>query len=436
MPIKGLFDDRGIGAGLPMIGRLRKGDRVPNKSGNDTHPVDLDYFRVTFEPQYEYLQPMWESLYGEQPDMFPLVLLVGQTVDDAFEYWKEDYTSNGTLLHRCDGEEQHRWYNSDNHMIMSARIKCAAPACACKPHARLKLIIPDFLDEAGVIGYFAASTGSLRDISVVYLYLRDMERTLGNLARVPFVFGRADRKVNVPKQEKQRDGSYQITGRMQTEKSLFYIHVHPDYAQMRVIPLLTGAIEEPAALPAPEPAAVLMTAEVGRQQLGSGLTRRIGTPAPVPSAEPPLSAPVEAWDRAAVMAQTSNLFRTPDDQELMLGILERDGTITSDMETDQVLVALREAVKPADVGAERAFTALSVTCHKKNGAKKVYYWLQTAEGEAVYAASRQVFRDFGMKEEELTGWDTPNSKHDLAVPLSVKAVRKQHPDGNLYWAVK
>ncbi len=432
MPVKGLFDERGLGAGLPLIGRLRKGGKAPTKDGQGERPVDLDYFRVTFEPQYAHLQPLWNELYGDKPTEFSPVFLVGQSVDDCFEYWKEEWDVGGTLLHRCDGEHQHAWTHPETFQWMTARVPCAAPKCECDLVGRLKLVIPDFLDEAGLIGYFAASTGSIRDIATIYLYLRDIQATMGNLARIPFVFGRADQKVNTPKQTKQKNGEYAVTGRIQVEKSLFYIHVLPEYAQMRVIPVLTGALPAPA-LTGGE-AQPRLSAEEAKRLLGAGAgeTRRIG------ATETPTERPATAWDYQAVINQTSGMFGDPTEQELLLTELIRADAVTSDMTTAQVIDELRFAALGDKNNNSQTFTAISLTCHAKPGGKgkaSVYYWIQTAEGTAVYAPSRDIFREAKITDKQMADWNTPNTKHELPFPFKLCAERKTHQQTNeAYWS--
>lgn len=281
MPIKKLTDGSDPGSGIPTILKLYKGDekevkKRANGTEYETVGKDLPYFRAEFEDQYEDLREVWETLYGPEPTEFPEVFLTAPTVDEAFGSWKEEWNSSQTLLHRCDGEHQVQWYSEESKMMCSAKIACAANGpkpCNCKNTGRLKLIIPEFLEAAGVFGYVSVTTHSLNDILKVYRYLSDIQGLYGNLLRIPFVFGRASKTISAPKQVK-KGGEYVTEGRIKITKSLFYIDVTEDFARQR---LLTMFHELPA-LPAPAaaPTSVISSKE-GAALLQPGKSRRIDT---------------------------------------------------------------------------------------------------------------------------------------------------------------
>lgn len=275
MPIIGLTTDIQVGAGLPLIAKLYKGGEKPEQGNRPGK--DLDYFRVEFESQFEHLKPLWLEMYGEEPDEFEPVLLSAPTVHEAFSSWKEEWTATA-MLHQCDGEQQNRWYNTDLQAYSTAKIKCHSThetkPCECKPIGRLNLILPDFIAEAGVLGYISISTHSLYDILTVYRYLADIERICGRLTGIPFVFGRADKQVSVPKQVK-RGGDYVKDGRMKTTKSLFYLHATQDFTQNTILPMLTGT-KAVAALPEPKPAIDVEKAKARLGNGGSNGARRMG----------------------------------------------------------------------------------------------------------------------------------------------------------------
>lgn len=264
MPIKGLTTEATFGQGLPPIARLYKGAEKETRSGKDgkeyqTVGKDLDYFRVEFEPQFEHLRPLWLELYGEQPTEFQGVFLAAGTVDEAFASWKEEWNSAGTLIHRCDGEKQAQWWNESIQTYSRAAIRCASPAdpytgqvtdhkCDCKNVGRLSLILPEFIQAAGVFGTVSVVTHSLFDILTVYRYLADIQRMYGRLNGVPFIFGRAKKEISAPKQVK-RNGEYVKDGRIKVTKSLFYLHVEPEFTQQRLLP----ALADSPALGAPRP---------------------------------------------------------------------------------------------------------------------------------------------------------------------------------------
>lgn len=249
MPIIGLTTQTQAGAGLPTIARLYKGSekQVIERGGRqvETTGRDLDYFRAEFEPQFAHLAPLWVEMYGSEPREFAPVFLAASTVAEAFATWKEEWGGAGTLLHRCDGKEQVRRWDAAAGAYSSEPTACAAPQCGCKAVGRLSIVLPDFVQESGVLGYVSIVTHAINDILTVYRYLSDIQRLYGRLTGVPFVFGRAAKEVSVPKQVK-RDGGYVVEGRMKTTKSLFYIHVAPEFARQQMLLPLTETV---AALP-------------------------------------------------------------------------------------------------------------------------------------------------------------------------------------------
>lgn len=270
MPIKGLTDETSIGSGLPIIARLYKGEEKPE--GGNRPGKDLDYFRVEFEPQFEYLRKDWEALYGEHPREFPRAYFAAPTVDEAFQAWKEEWTAT-VLLHRCDGESQVQWWDANAGAYFRSKKPCAAPQCGCKATGRLNLILPDFLEVTGILGYIALTTHSVNDILTLYRYLNDIQRMYGQLNGVPFVFGRAKRVISVPKKDKNANGR---GDRMRTSKSLLYIHVTGDFALNRLLPAMASAAPITPAL-----SESAIDAETGRKLLGQGNgARRIGGETP------------------------------------------------------------------------------------------------------------------------------------------------------------
>ncbi len=321
MPIKGLTTETQAGAGLPLIARLYKGAEKEvrtNRQGKEYEVVgkDLDYFRVEFEPQFEYLRELWTEMYGEQPTEFAPVFLAASTVDDAFQSWKEEWNASGTLLHRCDGEQQVAWWNGDSQCYMSARVGCASrldpktgemmgAGCGCKPVGRLNIILPDFIQESGIFGTILVSTHSLNDIMIVHRYLSDIEGAYGTISGVPFIFGRAKKEVSAPKQVKQGN-EYVRDGRIKVMKSLFYLHVAPDFTRERLLPAMAGRTQP--ALPPPAPQ---INVERAKELLGGGGSRRMGDEPPPASVQDE-----DAWafDRDQLIAAVGRIHKAPSQE--------------------------------------------------------------------------------------------------------------------------
>lgn len=253
MGILGLTDQTAAGSGLPRIATLYKGGekRERTNAKGETYLIfgeDLNYFRVEFAPEFEHLRTLWESMYSDTPDSFENVLLAAPKTDDAFTCWKEEWDGAGTLIHRCNGESQSVWLDRGTGNHCSYKTPCAAngtPACKCVPTGRLNLLLTDFVDASGVLGYVAITTHSINDILTLTRYLRDIEALYGTLWGVPFTFGRAARELSAPKTEK---GGKRTGERMKITKSLMFLYVRADFTQRVLLPALVSTM-----LPAPAP---------------------------------------------------------------------------------------------------------------------------------------------------------------------------------------
>jgi hypothetical protein len=288
MPIVNLTKTSEVGSGLPRIGKLHKGEK---KTDANRPGKDLEYFRMEFEPEFADLREEWEALYGEKPDGFELVYMTHATVDEAFATWKEDWNSSATMLHRCDGEHQHVWYSQAAQAYSTAKEKCAVTGpnpCACKNVGRLNLLIPEFIQVTGILGYVMVETHSINDILTVYRTLADVQRiNSGTLLGVPFSLGRATKKISAPKTGKNgvRDG------RIKVNKSLFYLHVDPDFTRETLLPRLA---QSGGFLSANQPQLAASTPQLdmdsAKKLLNSGAgQRRLGT------AETPFELPPQPY---------------------------------------------------------------------------------------------------------------------------------------------
>ena len=267
MPIIGLTDEQSfdLNRAMPRIGKLRKGDeKKSNRPGED-----LDYFRVTFEEEFEYLREEFKAMYGDKPVEFGEVQFIAANVEAAFETWYEDYDSKQTLLHRCDGETQHITYNptSGKHHTWiegkTAKIDCRASGgegCGtCKQVGRLRVVLMDFAYKTGTYGYFVIETHSIHDILNLYNGLRLMQdRFDKGLLGVPFVLGRSERVISTP-MGKDKTGNVK---RGKTAKSLLYIRPSSQFVKAVM-------------LQAPEPTPLLPASVDSREALGNGDTRRV-----------------------------------------------------------------------------------------------------------------------------------------------------------------
>ena len=284
MPIHRLINSVRTGLdGLPRLGKLRKGAAKPVlQPGQKARPGQaLTYFRMTFDREYEYLQPAWEKMYGTSPEFFDPVYVAGSTADEAFTNFMEEWTAT-TLIRRCDSLEQIRHYDAATDSWSEEPKMCAQlcqQTCACKQIGRLNLIFLDFSVHTGALGYITVETHSTNDITTMVERLNAYERMFGSLDGVQFKFGRVAREISRPKDSK--------TGkRSRINKSLFFLDISPEYTKRELFGLIGGA--RPAALlPAPEPIAPERLA-AQKARLGNGGPRRIGAPEPPTSQGLPL----------------------------------------------------------------------------------------------------------------------------------------------------
>lgn len=277
MPIKSIDQSYEFGSGLPCIGRLRKGGAKtdPRRPG-----PDLTYFRFTPEPGFERFAGVFEHFYGKEPQFFSPVRFGGSTIEDVFDFWMKEHTAT-KMTRKCDGETQVRHFDASTGETSTEPVACAAPDCACKQVGRLKLFLPDLINEIGVFGYVMLTTTSLYDIRNILSCMRDLERIIGDLSSVDFLIGRASRIISVPvpkpkdaaayKRKHERD--WKPGDRMNTTKNLIYIRPNERFTKQ----VLLGVVSSDA------PQLPERSASATMQVLNNGQPRpqrRIGSPPP------------------------------------------------------------------------------------------------------------------------------------------------------------
>lgn len=173
MPIVGVTHRR---AGLPVIGRLRKGDP---KLQADRPGSDTDHFRLdTSLPE---VQEMFEAQYGKEPKRID-VLLPYRSLLENFPHDVEKWQSSG-LIWRGNGERLSLWYDAKHGYVSDPEYKQGKPCPIddpdCKWTGRLFLIVPT-LWQAGYTGVLMMTTTSKHDVMSLVSELRAIEeRTKG-----------------------------------------------------------------------------------------------------------------------------------------------------------------------------------------------------------------------------------------------------------------
>jgi hypothetical protein len=280
MPINEIeqqLDARGVLGNFPRLGKLRKGAEKPDGGGA---LKDLDYFRLTLEPQYEAIvREPFEQMFGTRPQEFQNVQLAADSPDQAFQYWFEAW-AHARLLRRCDGDDIVVEYDESvpgNYSTIPHSCTCDKMKRACKQHGRLDIVIPALCEATGLWGKFTVETHSIYDIVALRSSMKVAEAALYNFPSiafwsVPFTIGRAVRPVPVT-----------INGKRSIKPmSLLYAQVAPDFNKKIFTPTLTA------------PSRLLL----------EGVNPETGE---LPDIEAEFIQDQD-WDRAYVEAQTAHLF--------------------------------------------------------------------------------------------------------------------------------
>ena len=236
MPIIGMTD-RGLA--FPEIGRIRKGAPKP-ESGNKPGK-DLEYFRFDLDARIqEEVEPILLEAFGPDPKAID-ILLPFNTVDENFDAWREAYLGGG-MVHKCDG--QRVWYeldvangaprvmNGEPHIthdpklpILTYRTQKGEEAeLYCKPHGRLKVIIPQLRRGA----FLTAITNSIYDCINLSQQLRAIEELNGKLSGIPLILSRRPVQISAPY------GSG-VTKRTRVTKWLLAVEVNPKWMEAKLV---------------------------------------------------------------------------------------------------------------------------------------------------------------------------------------------------------
>lgn len=168
MPIKDL---RGR---LPVIGQIRKGD----KDANGT-PMELDHFRVVFNPSENVAEKIFTDIYGENPTQIR-VMFPTNDLDQIWDAWLMAFQGS-TLVAKADGERY--WYKVDtktgervvenglpflpydrsNVEYAYTTRKGEVREVRCSPRARMYVMVKE-LFEQGHMACLEFHTGSWNDI--------------------------------------------------------------------------------------------------------------------------------------------------------------------------------------------------------------------------------------------------------------------------------
>lgn len=310
MPIKRIQQEiltRGVLGNMPRWGKLRKGAEKPESGPGK----DLDYFRLTLEPEYEFIRPEFERLFGNKPTEFRRVLIAADNADKGFDYWYEQHTAS-TLTRRCDGEEIVQWFNEGTFRTDYTRKPCVCNPLdrECGEQGRMDIVLPELcaLVGWGKLTVLTTSDYDIRALAASMFVAGQFLQQLPQIAfwSVPFTIGRAPRKVPVTMTDKKGKKT-----RSNKTMSLLYAEIDTEFQNTVLTPMLT----RPA------------------QQIMSGLTPNAG--------ELPETVIDRAWDRDFVNAETLALFNNEIHQRNAIDKLIDVGLITDDMSSETVIARVQ-----------------------------------------------------------------------------------------------
>lgn len=295
------LDEQGTLGNLPRWGKLRKGAAKPEgKIG-----PDLDHFRLTLEPPYAHLMAAFIAKYTDKPREFHNVYLVGDSADNAFQYWYEQ-RAHARIEKRCDGEGiVMSWSGSNSRYDFTHQdCTCDPNNPTCKLRGKMDIVLPEFCTEQGEWGKLTIETGSWYDIVALRKSMRLAAVFAANLPNVafwsiPFRVGRAIRPVQVT-----------IKGqRSNKPMSLLYADPEKSFNRQVFSPMLTAPTQMLLAGASPE------TGEMPEVVIDQ----------------------FAAWDRDFVDAETLHLFDNENHQYNAIEKIIADGILTDDMPDHQVI---------------------------------------------------------------------------------------------------
>lgn len=250
MPIKGLTDSTTAArrSSTPILGWLSKGGPKP-KNGRGAGPDLKDRFRMVWTEGYEWIEPLWQETYGQNPGLFSPVHIAARDAMSAFPNWNEQRSSEGLLIRQCDGECQVRWWDGTAKTHKTDPIPCVRNVqgkdaqgydlgCKCKATGRLYFIFPELygreIDGQVVpFGYIGLSTTSFNDVARIWAVVAEAEENLlktgkfETFRQIPWELSREDVKVSTP--DPKNPG-----GRMNGTRSLIRLRIPPALAAIMV----------------------------------------------------------------------------------------------------------------------------------------------------------------------------------------------------------
>lgn len=242
-------------AKLPTIGKLYKGSpKRKDAQGREIQGIDLDYFRFEAigEPDRKAaIASAFRAAYGDEPTAIKFYVLA-DAPEQALDAWFWEF-GKAKAKTKCDGETIAGWADPQTQQWRTDPLPCRRIAgethcAACKPSAKMELMIPELWGAGfmGVVEFHITSFAydyptMLGNLEAIAQSQRFFGKTL---AYTPMQLCRAKRSVSVSYPDKSNP-SKRIPAT--SEKSLCYITQPPEYVK-RLVAAIRGGSEPPHSL--------------------------------------------------------------------------------------------------------------------------------------------------------------------------------------------
>ena len=165
-------------ATLPLIGRIKIGEKAKNASGKE-YPTSLDYFRAT--GKYE---SKFKAIFGDKPNKIGIVFITDDLTEACNQYFAS--WDKGKLWGEGDGETFRIWDEKEGKYIENVpktdpRVKAIK---GWAEHTKLRFVIPAIKD---VLGYWEFMTkGSKSSIPNIISTFDFIQQKAGTIMGFPF----------------------------------------------------------------------------------------------------------------------------------------------------------------------------------------------------------------------------------------------------------
>lgn len=196
------------GSGLPLAGRVRKGDPIrQSKNGKPMPGLERPFFRIEWNAENPLIDPVraqavFDEIYGNEPVKLSPIAFIRDNTETIWGTANELYgrAESGKAIQKiaCDGESIYRWRTPENTFSTQAK-PCESDnqrACGCQAVGRLFFVLPEFSQAYGVVSEFMLITQGTVDIDQITNTV-DLYKNLG-MSRLAFALYRTPEDIPAP----------------------------------------------------------------------------------------------------------------------------------------------------------------------------------------------------------------------------------------------